>query len=198
MRGIKLLLLPLAVALMTVVSSSAAWAGLITYSETAIISGSLDGVGFNGETIVISWTGDTANVVNEGGGFFRNTAGSNAVAFSITNVGSGIFTDNMFVYDNQTFIPTAAAGFGSFTQGGSIIATFDNVFAAYDLTTAIGPITNDAFIRPDLTFGTNAGGLNIQAVREVSTFEASVPEPAMLSLLGLGLAGALRARKRAR
>ena len=177
MRGIKALLLPLAIALMTVVSSATASAAPITYSETGVISGSLDGVQFNGETIVISWTGDTANV-GGGGTFFTNQAGANAVAFSITNVGSGLFTDDMFVYVNQAFVPPAA-GFGSNTQGGTIIATFDAAaFGTYNLQSGIGPITNDAFIRPDLTFGTNAGGLNIVAIREVSTFEATVPEPA--------------------
>lgn len=197
MRGIKLFLLPLAVALMTVVGGSTASAAPITYSETGVISGSLNGIQFNGETIVISWTGDTSNVVDEGGGFFRNTAGANVVAFDITNVGSGLFTDNMYVYDNQGFVPPAA-GFGSFTQAGSVIATFDAAaFGTYNLQSAIGPITNNAFIRPDLTFGTNAGGLNIVAIREVSTFQASVPEPATLALLGLGLAGVLRGRKRA-
>lgn len=195
MRGIKLFLLPLAVALITVVSSSTASAVPITYSEEGIISGSLDGAQFNGETIVISWTGDTANVVDTGGGFFRIDAGAAAVAFSITNVGSGVFTDNVFVFDNQGFVP-AAAGFA--TAAGSIIATFDAAFGSYDLQSGIGPITGNAFIRPDLNFGTSGGALNIVAIRQTSTFEATVPEPATLALFGLGLAGALRARKRTR
>jgi hypothetical protein len=129
---------------------------------------------------------DTSGVTG-GGGFFTNALGTFTV--DVAGVGTATFTDSMFVFDNQGAI---AAGVADTTQNGSVIDTFDAAFGTYDLKTAIGPITNTPFIRPDLTYGTTLGGLNIQSSGN-STFTATtgttVPEPGSLALLGTGVVG---------
>ena len=74
-------------------------------------------------------------------------------------------------------------------------AGFNAVFGGYDLTTAIGPVSGSPFIRPDLSFGTGLGDLNITSINGDSTFTATtstVPEPTSLLLLGSGLVGVAR------
>ncbi len=157
-------------------------ASTITYTEQITASGTIGSAAFEDALLTLMFTGDTSNVTG-GSGFF--TIDATGTTISISGIGSGTVTDSgIEVFVNQGAV---AAGFGS--AQGSILDTFDNAFGTYDLTTAIGPITDTNFIRPDLTFATTLGGLNIASGGD-STFTAStgVPEPMSAGLVALGLA----------
>lgn len=168
----------------------------ITYTESALATGTIGSFGFQNALVTLTMTGDTTGVQNLGGGFFQNIG---TLEVNVSGFGTATFTGVGFgVFDNQVFSPPAAGGFRS--GSGSILDTFDNVFATYDLTTAIGPITGSSFIRPDLFFATSAGNFNLQSAGD-STFTAStVPEPGSMVLFGTGLsalAGIIRRKLRA-
>jgi hypothetical protein len=163
----------------------------ITYTESAIVSGTLGGTAFSNAVITITGTADTTGVVNDFG-VLRNPLSS--ASFSIAGDGSGTFTGAIQVFDNPFSSPTAAAGFADTSLGlTSILDTFNSVFAAYDLATAIGPITGAPFINPGSAFATTAGALVIND-SGTSTFTATtgitaVPLPAALPLFATGLVG---------
>jgi hypothetical protein len=162
----------------------------ITYTEQATVSGSLGGSAFTNKLITVVFSGDTGTVTG-GSGFFTNSVGT--TTFTIAGVGSGTFTDSMFVFDNQ-----GALFAGIADSAGSLLDTQNAAFASYNLTTPIGPLSGSPFIRPDLTFGTTAGGLIISSSGN-STFTAStVPEPASVFLLGgVGAIFAARLKRKA-
>ncbi len=164
----------------------------ITYTQQAEVTGTIGGRSFTNALITLMLTSDTAFVTG-GAGFFSNTTGP--FTLSIAGIGSGSFTDSMQVFDNQTFSPPAA-GFGDLTAGGSVLDTFSAVFASYDLTTAIGPISGNPFIRPDLSFGTTLGLLNIQSANNASFTATTVPEPSSYLLFGTVLFGVLHSLRR--
>jgi hypothetical protein len=172
------------------VGGGVAQAGQIIYTIQGTGSGTLGGNPFTDALVSLMMVGDTGNVT--GGGLYQNYG---TVTLNVAGLGSATVTDAAYVFDNQGYSP-GAVGFA--TAVGSILDTLDSAFSTYDLTTAIGPITNTSFIRPDVTFGTTAGGFNISEMGD-STFQAStVPEPGALSLLGLGLAGMAYMLRKAR
>jgi hypothetical protein len=155
----------------------------IAYTEQAVASGTLGNTPFTDALVTIRLVGDTSNVTG-GSGLFTNSVGT--FTLMVAGIGSTVFTDSMLVFDNQN---VSRAGFADVTQNGAVLATTDAAFATYDLTTAIGPITDSSFIRPDLFFNTGLGLFNIASVGD-STFTATiVPEPAGLLLLGSSLFG---------
>jgi hypothetical protein len=156
-------------------------AALIIYSETADISGSLNGVGFSDDVLTLTLFGNTSDV-SGGPSFFFLTAPLN---FSLSGVGSGTFTDEVGVIVNQS-VPTA--GFGDFTSDFAILDTFSSAFVTYDLSTAIGPVSGGAIYNGGTGFATTAGTLIIGSVSGDATFTATIPEPATWAMMALGFA----------
>jgi hypothetical protein len=163
------------------VSPAAASAALLTYTETADVSGSLNGVAFTDDIITISGTGDTSNV--EGGPSFF-LLGLPA-EFMLSGGGSGAFTDSIYVVSNH---PGTIAGFSDLTSDLLILFTDNSVFATYDLSTPIGPVSGGAILNSGSSFPTSAGALILDSGSN-ATFTAGVPETSTWTMLLLCFAG---------
>ena len=179
----------------SIISGPELFATPINYREQVFASGLLGSTAFSNALVTISAYGDTGGM-SGAGGLYTNFVSAD---LTIAGVGATSFTDAVYVFDNQGAI---AAGVADSTRGGSILDTFDASFGTYDLTTSIGPITGTSYIRPDLSFNTQAGLFTIGSAGD-STFTAeftATPEPTTLALFGLGVAGLRfywRRRKRA-
>jgi hypothetical protein len=150
--------------------------------------GSLGGNNFTNALVTVKFTGDTTNVMMDAPGFFSNRVGTATV--TVAGIGTATFTASTFVADNQLAGPGFA---GIATLDGTILGPFNPAFASYDLRTPIGPLSGPSFIRPDVTFQTTLGGFHLDTAGD-ATFTATtaaVPEPATLTLLGLGTLGLL-------
>jgi hypothetical protein len=156
----------------------------ITYNNQVVASGMLGTTTFTDALVTVAFNGDTANVTG-GGGFYSNMVGTGTL--TIAGLGTAIFIDDVYAFVNQSAL---AAGIADNTMGGSISDTYNGAFAAYDLMTAIGPLSGDPFIRPDLTFGTDHGGFNMTGTSGEATFWATtgtIPEPGGFLLVTTGL-----------
>ena len=149
----------------------------ITYTEQAVATGSLGGTGFSDAAVALTFVGDTSNVFLDSG-IWRNEIGTATV--TVTGIGTATFTESMEVFDNG-----GAMAVGVANPSASALDTFNPLLSAYDLQSAIGPLSGQSFIRPDITFSTNLGGFNLQIAGD-STFTATtVPEPSSLAMASL-------------
>ena len=180
-------------------ATTLASAGSITYTESAIISGSLGQNQIQGALMTMRWVADAANAQCDNG-YCMNTAGSNVVNVNIGGYGTFLFTGNISVHDYQkgNRFPYSAAGFECTGCGASIVDTKSESFSIYDLITDIGPITGDSYINTPAIFDTTGGVLDILSAGE-STFTArlgATPEPSSLLLMATGAISVLATVRR--
>jgi hypothetical protein len=171
----------------TILGAPWSLASPITYTEQATAFGSLGGISFANESIVLTMNNDTTNVGGAPPVFINNGTATVSVAGGMAVP----FTDPITVFSNQTAPSGPAVGFEDITTGLDILDVVSSSFATYDLTTSIGPITGTALISP-VPFPTSDGPFILTGV-EFATFTATtttaVPEPAPRTLLGAALAG---------
>ena len=185
------------IALAAFAFAAPAMASPITYTEVGTGSGTLDGTSFTNQLVTITMTADTSNITMTMG-LIENHG---ATTVTVSTVGTDTLT-NPFVFVNQTFVPTAAAGFGDTVLLTSIMDTFNSAFASYALL-AIGPTYGPSFISGD-TVATGSGTFRLSSMGD-TTFTATagvsaIPLPAALPLFAtgigaLGLLGWRRKRK---
>ena len=187
------------VALALLMGASSATAATITFTESAIATGSLGASPFVDSLVTLTATGDTSNVLS---GSFSELFVT-AVSINVASLGeTATLLGTADVFSCQVCGISSTDGI---TDDSGVVAdildTVSGAFSAYGLTTSIGPITGSSLINPPNSFGTDLGLFQISSAGN-ATFTAAVgagtPEPGTAVLLGLGLAGlgALACRKR--
>jgi hypothetical protein len=130
-------------------------------------------------------TGDTLNVVNEGGGLFE--LNGLAIAINVASLSTTAdLTDTVFSFNGDGF-----AGFadGTGPSAAILLTTVSPAsLSTYNLTTSIGPITGSGGINAGREVTTDEGSLDFSSVGNATFTATTTPEPATWLLFVLGFA----------
>ena len=177
----------------------AAHAGGITYTVRGVGSGTLDNQAFTNAAFSIVSTADTAAITHPAPGVFFVTDLTSSV--TVAGLGTDSFSFNPSNAVNQN-TGVNGAGVSDLGQGLAILFVHNPVFAAYDLSTAIGPVSGTPSFNRAATFATTAGDFSLSTVSS-ATFTATtaaVPEASTTVsfglLLALGMGGMVIAKRR--
>ena len=184
----------------------------ITYTETTIASGSLGGTNFTNALVTLTLIGDTTGVVqplpNDVPDFLYNH-GTGTITIAGVGIAT-IFNASAVIFPvipGEIPIPSFGIGQGLIDDGHftAILGIGSNSLAGYDLQTAFGPFTatgEAGATEPNGSphfYATSAGNLMLTRQESVVTLTVtttSVPEPASLSLLGIGGLSLIGLRRR--
>ena len=189
----------------------------ITYTFTATGSGVLNGISFADALVTFTFTGDTSSVAT--GYVFSDGSDCpvcivNATTLATVNVGG--VTDTIAELVLPLLIPysvpvdvepefqgRAVALILEDANGIGMLGTLSNEFVGQSLTGPLGPISGPAIsfinhIPGEGELATDSGSFLWTAHPDTSTFTATtaaVPEPASITLLGIGGVVALLGRR---
>ncbi len=184
-----------AVALATVLDGPPdACGSSITITQTGIGTGSIGGVPFTAEPLVITSIGDTSERVSVSAGFYY--VPSDSAYISINGVGT-----YQFITATDVFINGGSVGLQRAPEGFDLLG-LKRGFGSWDMLSSIGPITGTAELEQwestsnfDFPPVVTTGGTLIFPDQYTSTtFQATVsatPEPSTLAILITGAVGLL-------
>jgi hypothetical protein len=183
----------LALSVAAISGATPAFAGLITYTETASATGTLGGTSFTSVTLTMA-SANTANITNPSSGLFNISGPATVTVAESGGPVTATFTDIIQVFSAQNAsLGSGTVGFHDITVSLDILDDTSASFATYALNTAIGPISGSSTISSHPGGYPTSSGPFILTSAGNATFTATAPtaapEPSSLALLGAALAG---------